>query len=162
VTGNINLDVNDLTLRPIGNSYNIVGNILNQGNTLAQFSKISIMDQQILNTGKDNSSSSANDPASIGTGISEYVGDLPVNEPVPFNIPVSNSQIQYVLDSKENPASQPNYPLNNSIVVPVKLTYTDSIQKVRETILYKSLPINLNSLANNQGSAQNNNGFINS
>ena len=53
VTGNINLDVNDLTLRPIGNSYNIVGNILNQGNALAQFSKISITEQQIPNTKND-------------------------------------------------------------------------------------------------------------
>ena len=162
VTGNIKLDVNDLTLRPIGNSYNIVGNILNQGNTLAQFSKISIMDQQIPNTGKDNSSSSANNSASIGTETSEYIGDLPVNEPIPFNIPMSNSQMQGILDSENNPALQGNDPLNNSVIVPVKLTYTDSIQKVRQIILYKSLPINWNSLENSQGSAQNNNGFVNS
>ena len=56
VTGNIKLDVNDLTLRPIGNSYDIVGNILNQGNALAQFSTISITNQHIPNTNKNHNS----------------------------------------------------------------------------------------------------------
>ena len=162
VTGNIKLDVNDLTLRPIGNSYNIVGNILNQGNALAQFSKISITEQQIPNTKNDSSISSASNFSSNENGISEYIGDLPVNEPIPFNIPIPKSQMQYILGDGENSSIQSNDYLNNSIVVPVKLTYTDSIQKVHEIILYKSLPINPNTIYNYQGSTPNNNGYINS
>ncbi|MDQ3084937.1 MAG: hypothetical protein M3Q77_09015, partial [Thermoproteota archaeon] len=162
VTGNIELDVNDVALRPIGNSYSIVGNILNQGNDLAQFSKISIMEQQIPDTKKDSNSSVASPLVPKGNEISEYIGDLPVNEPIPFNLPVSNSQMQYILNSEENPTLQPNDPLNNSIILPMKLTYTDSIQKIHEIVMYKPLQINPNSLYNNQGSTSNNNGFINS
>ena len=96
VTGNIKLDVNDLTLRPIGNSYDIVGNILNQGNALAQFSTISITNQQISNTSKNHNSSAGNEVSSKENAISEYIGDLPVNEPIPFNIPIQKSQLQYI------------------------------------------------------------------
>ena len=106
--------------------------------------------------------SSANDVSSKENAISEYIGDLPVNEPVPFNIPIPKSQLQYILGNEENSSIQSNDPLNNSIVLPVKLTYTDSIQKVHEIVLYKSLPINPNSIYNYQGSTPNNNGFINS
>src|SRR4029078_3885736 len=92
VTGNINLDVNDLTLRPIGNSYNIAGNILNQGNALAQFSKISITEQQIPSNVKNtNNSSATNEVTQKENGISEYIGDLPVNQPIPFNMPIPKS-----------------------------------------------------------------------
>ena len=162
VTGNINLDVNDLTLRPIGNSYNIVGNILNQGNALAQFSKISITEQQIPNTRNDNNSSGASEIIANETSLSEYIGDLPVNQPVPFNIPISKSQLQYTLGNEANSSIQSVDSLNNSIVLPVKLTYTDSIQKVHEIVLYKSLPINPNSINNYQRPTPDNNGFINS
>src|SRR6185436_12556022 len=131
VTGNINLDVNDLTLRPIGNSYNIAGNILNQGNTLAQFSKISITESQIPNSIIDNyNGSSINNVSSKENEVSEYIGDLPVNQPIPFNMPIPISQLQHLLSLGENSSTNPGYPRDNSIVLPVKLTYTDSIQKV--------------------------------
>ena len=84
VTGNINLDVNDLTLRPIGNSYNIVGNILNQGNALAQFSKISITEQQIPNTRNDGNRSGANEVVTKENSLSEYIGDTTGQPTSPF------------------------------------------------------------------------------
>ncbi|HET8962379.1 MAG TPA: hypothetical protein VFM99_00660, partial [Chitinophagales bacterium] len=161
VTGNINLDVNDLTLRPIGNSYNIAGNILNQGNALAQFSKISITEQQIPSNVKNtNNSSATNEVTQKENGISEYIGDLPVNQPIPFNMPIPKSQLQYLLGTGENPSGQSADLPNKTIVLPVKLTYTDSIQKVHEIVLYKSLPIDPSSMNNYLGQPPNNNGFI--
>src|SRR4029078_10623351 len=118
------------------------GNILNQGNTLAQFSKISINEQQIpSNVKNSNNSSTTNEDTPKENEVSEYIGDLPVNQPIPFNMPIPISQLQHLLSLGENSSTNPGYPRDNTIVLPVKLTYTDSIQKVQEIVLYKSLPI---------------------
>ena len=75
-------------------------------------------------------------------------------------MPIPKSQLQYLLGTGENPSGQSADLPNKTIVLPVKLTYTDSIQKVHEIVLYKSLPIDPSSMNNYLGQPPNNNGFI--
>src|SRR5690606_13345151 len=85
VKGEIKPTINDLQIRPIGNTYNLVGNVLNQGNFIAKFSKINIVeDGTSLTQGNQQSKTYFTNPDS---SLGEYLGDLPVNQPIPFSIP---------------------------------------------------------------------------
>ncbi|HEV8405920.1 MAG TPA: hypothetical protein VGQ13_08440 [Nitrososphaera sp.] len=73
VAGEISITAYDIAINYIGGSPNIVGNLLNEGNTMALFTTIEI-------TGAKNLAS--NLPPQ------QYIGDLEENSPLPFSIPV--------------------------------------------------------------------------
>jgi hypothetical protein len=82
VVGSIQLSANSLGVRYIGNTPNLVGNILNEGNTPAQFASVEMIQQPTSQfPGRQLSSILA--PTS-----SQYLGNIAVNSPVPFNIPL--------------------------------------------------------------------------
>jgi len=155
VTGNIKLAINDLDIRAIGNQYNLVGNILNEGNSIGQFSKITISDDStnaFMNTSSRETSVSQNE---------EYLGDLPVNTPIPFNIPLSQSLISNLLKGIENQNNSNQDEMASTVMIPIKLTYTDSVQDIQEKINSYPLTVDANIISAFGGLAPNN-GFVDS
>lgn len=73
VAGEISIRAYDIEVNYIGGAPNIVGSLLNEGNTVALFTTIEITDAGSL---------VSNLPSS------QYIGDLEENSPLPFSIPV--------------------------------------------------------------------------
>ena len=74
VAGDINIKAYDIAIEYIGGSPNIVGSLLNEGNTVGLFTTIEV--------------------TSAGNLVSElppsqYIGDLEENSPLPFSIPIN-------------------------------------------------------------------------
>ena len=155
ITGNIKLSVNDLTIRAIGNQYNLAGNILNEGNSVGQFSKISILDDS-ANTSANGITQESPLPES-----EEYIGDLPVNIPIPFNIPLSQSMMSKLIKETESQDGSYQDDMTSTVMIPLKLTYTDSVQMIQESI--NSYPLTLDAkIVSAFGGFALNNGFVDS
>jgi hypothetical protein len=97
ITGDIKIRVYDVRINNIGNVPNLVGNLLNEGNTVGLFTTIQIInDQQPPHTQGSNQSSSLESEKSLADFMTappppQYLGDLSVDSPLPFSIPlVSN------------------------------------------------------------------------
>lgn len=122
VKGDITVNINDLAVNYIGGNPNLVGNILNKGNTLALFTTIEISNPssssslaeqsegqlpQSFTQGSDNKEILI--PAS---SFPQYLGDLEENSPLPFSIPLAIN----------NNTSSGIYPVS------LKVTYSDDLR----------------------------------
>lgn len=96
VIGDITVNINDLAINYIGGNPNLVGNILNKGNTLALFTTIEILTSSSITANQ----SEGQLPASTQTleketilvpasTFPQYLGDLEENSPLPFSIPLA-------------------------------------------------------------------------
>jgi hypothetical protein len=95
VVGNIQLTVNNLGIRYIGSTPNLVGNILNEGNTPAQFASVEMLQQgqgQPQPQTPLASTSIKNLTTILVPSTSQYLGNIATNSPVPFNIPLHTVQ----------------------------------------------------------------------
>jgi hypothetical protein len=149
VEGQIKVRLYDLEINNIGNTPNLVGNLLNEGNTVALFTNIAIANNNIKNNfTKEVNDSEGKTPFSDGiignnttnTGISsrynnsqqekpnqlitqippsQYLGDLSENSPLPFSIPLDIS--------KGTPKGA--YPIS------VKVTYNDNLRNTHLLLL---------------------------
>jgi hypothetical protein len=136
VDGQIRIRTYDLDINYVGGAPNLVGNLLNEGNTVALFTTI-----ELFNPANNPELSQSNSNKSLVTGPSQqqYLGDLSENSPLPFSIPLS-------IDS-ELPAD--NYPVN------LNVTYSDNLRMVHElllndTVVYEGQPsASSNSNSNN-------------
>jgi hypothetical protein len=79
ITGDIKLRVYDVRINNIGNIPNLVGNILNEGNTVGLFTTVEII--------KDQQKRSLADFMTVAPPP-QYLGDLSVDSPLPFSIPL--------------------------------------------------------------------------
>jgi hypothetical protein len=79
VDGEINLKLYDLDINVIGNRPNIVGNLLNEGNTVALFTTVEIIKSPI------------SEEKSLVKQLppQQYLGDVTENSPLPFSIPLT-------------------------------------------------------------------------
>ena len=79
VDGEINLKLYDLDINIIGNRPNIVGNLLNEGNTVALFTTVEIIKSPI------------SEEKSLVKQLppQQYLGDVTENSPLPFSIPLT-------------------------------------------------------------------------
>jgi hypothetical protein len=122
VVGNITADINDLGINYIGGIPNLVGNILNKGNTLALFTTIELagssssserQPQETLPSSPTTLNVSQNrtilKPVS---SFPQYLGDLDENSPLPFSIPLA-------IDNHTAPGVYP---------VSLKITYSDDLR----------------------------------
>lgn len=124
VKGDITVNITDLAVNYIGGNPNLVGNILNKGNTLALFTTI-----EISNSSSSLSSSLAEQsegqlpPSSTqgsknkeilvpASSFPQYLGDLEENSPLPFSIPLAMN----------NNTSSGVYPVS------LKVTYSDDLR----------------------------------
>lgn len=136
VDGQIRIRTYDLDINYVGGAPNLVGNLLNEGNTVALFTTI-----ELFNPANNPELSQSNSNKSLVTGPSQqqYLGDLSENSPLPFSIPLS-------IDS-ESPAG--NYPVS------LNVTYSDNLRIVHElllndTVVYEGQPsASSNSNSNN-------------
>jgi hypothetical protein len=136
VDGQIRIRTYDLDINYVGGAPNLVGNLLNEGNTVALFTTI-----ELFNPANNPELSQSNSNKSLVTGPSQqqYLGDLSENSPLPFSIPLS-------IDS-ELPAG--NYPVS------LNVTYSDNLRMVHEllltdTVVYEGQPsASSNSNSNN-------------
>jgi hypothetical protein len=149
VEGQIKVRLYDLEINDIGNTPNLVGNLLNEGNTVALFTNIAIANSnnknnynnevnegesksavsggiESNNTININSSSKYNNskqekPNQFLTQLppSQYLGDLSENSPLPFSIP---------LDINKD-ATKGTYPIS------VKVTYNDNLRNTHLLLL---------------------------
>ena len=83
IRGVIDISVSDIGVSEIAGKKMIIGNVLNQGNVKAQFGQVTVIPL-------DNS---------IIKQSSQYIGDIDIDAPVPFNIPI-NSDTPPVGDQK--------------------------------------------------------------
>jgi hypothetical protein len=155
ITGEIKVRVYDVRITNVGNIPNLTGNILNEGNTVGLFTTVQIVKNQ-----PQTSSSSAPPSNSGGTrqhhsqqqehNIAgrnqsqgsladfidpppppQYLGDLSVDSPLPFSIPLTSN-------NKTITAPPGNYP------VALKISYSDDLKiphqfvDTNETVTFQS------------------------
>ena len=145
VDGQIRIRTYDLDINYVGGAPNLVGNLLNEGNTVALFTTI-----ELFNPADNTESSQSNMNQSLVTGQSQqqYLGDLSENSPLPFSIPLSiNSEL---------PAG--NYPIK------LNVTYSDNLRMVHElllndTVVYEGQSSAANNNDSNSGASTFLNGF---
>jgi hypothetical protein len=123
VDGEINIKAYDFAVNDIGGTPNLVGNLLNQGNTIALFTTV-----EMINTGQANTSTSSSSitttkqlPRALVSDFppQQYLGDLSENSPLPFSIPLS-------IDKGLPKGSYP---------VSIRVTYTDNLRNTHELVL---------------------------
>jgi hypothetical protein len=126
VDGQIRIRTYDLDINYVGDAPNLVGNLLNEGNTVALFTTI-----ELVNPAVEAESSQSNLNKSLVTGPSQqqYLGDLSENSPLPFSIPL---RIDSDLPSGDYPVS-------------LNVTYSDNLRMVHElllndTVVYEGQP----------------------
>ncbi|HSA98738.1 MAG TPA: hypothetical protein VLF17_06635, partial [Candidatus Nitrosotenuis sp.] len=121
VTGDITLQVYDLAVNYVGNTPNIVGSVLNQGNTVAHYTSIQMLPAENTQSesgyfqklGRD--SHVGNGTGSEPILLPQYIGDISEDSSIPFNIPLASNSLK--------PGINP---------VLLKITYADDLKKFHE------------------------------
>jgi uncharacterized membrane protein len=148
VVGNIKISVNDVAINYIGDTPNLVGNLLNEGNTPALFTKIELLEPAAQGT-----------PQLLQPTVSsQFLGDLAVNSPLPFSIPLQIMQQNITQEVTGN-----GYPIS------LKITYSDELRNTHELVIDDTI-ISLESVypstgqqigsSSSQQNAMVNNGFV--
>lgn len=115
ITGDVNINVYDLSVNYVANAPNLVGNILNQGNTAALYTNVQLLSAN----GAENSQIVEAVPSDARPAApSQYVGDISADSSIPFSIPLGQSEIL-----------KPG--LNH---VTLKITYADNLKNFHEII----------------------------
>ena len=113
VSGDIKIRVYDVAVNFIGGTPNLIGNLLNEGNTVGLFTTVELVKS---NSGK--SFIPITPPA-------QYLGDLSVDSPLPFSMPLN-------IDNRTLSTIQPGiYPIT------LKITYSDDL-KIPHVLLVNS------------------------
>src|ERR671914_1638322 len=121
VDGEIRIKAYDFAINDIGGTPNLVGNLLNQGNTLALFTTVEMVSNSQTNS---STTSSSTVPDQAGSLVNEfppqqYLGDLSENSPLPFSIPLNIN--------KDAPGGA--YPVS------IKVIYSDTLRDTHELVL---------------------------
>src|SRR5918992_2827716 len=122
VDGEIKIKAYDFAINDIGGTPNLVGNLLNQGNTIALFTTV-----EMINTGQSNTSTSStsSDTKQVPRHLvnefppQQYLGDLSENSPLPFSIPLNIN--------KDTTGGA--YPVS------IRVTYSDTLRNTHELVL---------------------------
>jgi hypothetical protein len=121
VIGDITVNINDLAVNYIGGNPNLVGNILNKGNTLALFTTIELLNPSSTNNVDNQKLTTSSNPMSKddknnmllpASSFPQYLGDLEENSPLPFSIPLA----------MKNSSASGIYPVS------LKVTYSDDLR----------------------------------
>jgi hypothetical protein len=128
VDGEIKIKAYDFAINDIGGTPNLVGNLLNQGNTVALFTTVEMINSERRDTAILPSSSlptAEQTPSPLARDLPppQYLGDLSENSPLPFSIPLNI----------EKEVSRGSYP------VTIKVTYTDNLRNTHEIVLNGSV-----------------------
>ena len=91
VDGTIKIRVYDLSIENIGGIPNLIGNLLNEGNTVALFTTIELVNPLNVTNNQFLNSSANNKIENLplkSLPARQYLGDLTENSPLPFSIPI--------------------------------------------------------------------------
>jgi hypothetical protein len=176
VVGDIKVSVNDLDISTVAGTPNLVGNILNQGNTVGLFTTVQMINQPFSSSqtvfksasGGINQSSNGNPltatpPQRHNEQLNESATGKSTSRSSTFNshnlIPVTPPQ--YLGDLQPDSPLPFSIPLNidngispGSYPVSLKITYSDDLKNTHELILNKNLnvkPQHRQQRANDQG-----------
>jgi hypothetical protein len=129
VTGDIKIQVYDLSVNYIGDTPTIVGNILNQGNTAALYTSIQILSlpqnstdprvQTMQNSNDFGKQAFASKNGTQSNMPPQYVGDISADSSIPFSIPVKQANL---LKPGMNP-------------VTLKIAYADDLKNFHDLVL---------------------------
>lgn len=124
VDGEIKIKAYDFAVNDIGGTPNLVGNLLNQGNTIALFTTV-----EMINTGQVNTSTSSSSTTTTTKQLpralvsdfppQQYLGDLSENSPLPFSIPLNI----------DKGLPKGTYPVS------IRVTYADNLRNTHELVL---------------------------
>jgi hypothetical protein len=156
VVGDIRVSVTDLSVNYVAGTPNLVGNLLNQGNTIGLFSTVQLINQPFSSpslsseapaalAGNGSSSSSPHQGQQqqqqhhrnqVTNGVTQstlsqyppqYLGDLQPDSPLPFSIPLLNVD---------------NSTIRGSHPVSLKITYSDDLKNSHQITINSSLQVN--------------------
>lgn len=145
VDGEIRIKAYDLAINDIGGTPNLVGNLLNQGNTIALFTTVEMISTEQSNT---STSSTSSDTKQVPRHLvnefppQQYLGDLSENSPLPFSIPLNIN--------KDTTGGA--YPVS------IRVTYSDTLRNTHELVLNGTVNYTPKSTNSSTGSA----GFLGS
>ncbi|HEX2407742.1 MAG TPA: hypothetical protein VHJ38_11125, partial [Nitrososphaeraceae archaeon] len=137
IQGQITIRTYDVAIENIGGVLNLVGNLLNEGNTVALFTTIEIINNNNSNkiSSRLTSKTSQSEDEDLVKQLPlqslpspQYLGDLTENSPLPFSIPI---------DIKSNTE-------NGKYMTNLKINYKDDLRTehdlvLNETVYYKPL-----------------------
>ena len=123
IQGQITIRTYDVSIENIGGVLNLVGNLLNEGNTVALFTTIEIINNNEVSSKLiSNSSQSGNLIKQLplqSLPSPQYLGDLTENSPLPFSIPI---------DIKSNTE-------NGKYMTKLKINYKDDLRTEHDLVL---------------------------
>ena len=146
VIGDITVNINDLAVNYIGGNPNLVGNILNKGNTLALFTTIELLNPSSTNNVNNQKLTTSSTPMSTddkynillpASSFPQYLGDLEENSPLPFSIPLA----------MKNSSASGIYPVS------LKVTYSDDLRNGYTVINNGTVDFMAPEMTSNQGQA---------
>jgi hypothetical protein len=135
IEGQIKITGHDFEVREVGGTPNFGGNLLNEGNTRALFTKVNLeklkpVSDLVNNNGDNNTNSSdrSDDKSNIflSNPQEQYLGDLDSNSPLPFSIPI---------DFNTN-KTKGKYSFSLSVY------YSDNLRKIHQVILNGTVDLN--------------------
>ena len=145
IEGQIKITGHDFEIRKVGNTPNFSGNLLNEGNSRALFTKVNLEElkpvselvsnhtkkNNNLNLGDDNKKNNHNNNNLLFKPQEQYLGDLDSNSPLPFSIPI---------DLNVNNT-------NSKYSFTLSVYYSDNLRKMHHVLLNGTVDI-INNLAN--------------
>ena len=147
VIGDITVNINDLAVNYIGGNPNLVGNILNKGNTLALFTTLELLNPSSTINGENQTLTMSSTPMSKdyknknilvpASSFPQYLGDLEENSPLPFSIPLA----------MKNSSASGIYPVS------LKVTYSDDLRNGYTVITNGTVEFIAPVTTSNQGQA---------
>ncbi|HEX5976590.1 MAG TPA: hypothetical protein VFY68_04905 [Nitrososphaeraceae archaeon] len=125
VDGEIRVRVYDLDINIIGDRPNLVGNLLNEGNTVALFTTVQMLKPPL------------SEQKNLVSGIAsqQYLGDLAENSPLPFSIPLT-------IDNSTKAGTYPVF---------LKVSYRDNLRIPHELTINGSVDYEPIQQTNNEG-----------
>lgn len=144
IEGQVRVTIYDVSVNEIGGVPNLGGSLLNEGNTMAFFTRVQIVNpnlsggvpkypsEKMLSSPPSPLEKQVSSPAKMGKSKvqlissvppSQYLGDLTENSPLPFSIPINIT--------KNTPGGA--YPVS------IKVSYQDNLRNAHELILNQTV-----------------------
>jgi len=127
IQGQIKIRTYEVSMEDIGGVLNLVGNLLNEGNTVALFTTIEIINNKEVSSKLSSNFSQTRDVLKQlplqSLSLPQYLGDLTENSPLPFSIPI-----------EIKPGTEKgNYQTN------LKISYKDDLRTEHDLILNQTV-----------------------
>ncbi|MGE5633774.1 MAG: COG1361 S-layer family protein [Deltaproteobacteria bacterium] len=132
IEGKIRITGHDFEIRKVGDIPNFSGNLLNEGNIRALFTKVDLLNLKLISNLINNNNNSDNN-GHKGNAIllsrpqEQYLGDLDANSPLPFSIPID-------LNANAIPGKY---------LFTLNVTYSDDLRQIHHAVINGTADVNL-------------------